>query len=225
MRYLVDDGVATRYGIRPAAAGDVAEVSATLADAFVDGDLADWLIPDRPLRVRVYPKYFRIFVEYFIEHGHVDVTDEVDAVALWLPVGDRFEMEIAGYDERLAAVCGPALHRFRLLDATTATHHPVSRPHLYLSHVAVRPARQGHRLGSALLRHRHAQLDRDGTAVYLEATGAANVRFYRRHGYRPRPEAPVAPGALLYPMWRDPAGTANTADTTDAADTTGVGMP
>jgi GNAT superfamily N-acetyltransferase len=219
MRHLVNDDVTTRYGIRTATAEDAGAVSATLADAFVDGDLADWLIPDRDMRLQVYPKYFQIFVEHCIEHGHVDVTDELgelDGVALWLPVGDRLALDIADYDQRLAAVCGPALHRFRHLDVATDTHHPINRPHWYLSHLAVRPARQGHRLGTALLRHRHTQLDRDGVPAYLEATGGANRRLYARHGYQPQPVARIAPGATLYPMWRDPADAHSTARTSSA---------
>lgn len=180
-------------------------VTQTLADTFYGGDLAGWLIPDPDERRRVYPDYFRIFAEWFLVHGHVDVTAERDAVALWMPVGDRLVMDIADYDERLAKVCGTAIGRFVLLDAATDAHHPTGRPHEYLAFLAVAPARQGHGLGGALLRHRLNVLDRANTAAYLEATGDRNRRLYARHGFRATYQAPIIGGPSLYPMWRQRA--------------------
>ena len=194
---------ATQYDIRTAITADVDAVTATLAAAFLDGDLAGWLIPDREERLAVYPDYFRMFAEFFLERGQVDVTDDVNGVALWLPVGDQLELDIPDYDSRLAKICGTAVGRFVLLDMATGAHHPRKRPHHYLSHLAVHPTRQGHGVGSALLRHGHARLDREGAAAYLEATGARTVRLYGRHGYRSTTyPAPIPRGPDLFPMWR-----------------------
>ena len=51
-------------GVRPARPDEVGAVTAVLADALLDGDLANWLIPNRDKRRSVYPNYFRIFAEY-----------------------------------------------------------------------------------------------------------------------------------------------------------------
>src|SRR5690349_13052746 len=52
--------------IRAARFYEVGKVAGTLADAFQDGDLAEWLVPDEASRRKIYPEYFRIFAEYFI---------------------------------------------------------------------------------------------------------------------------------------------------------------
>ncbi|HEX5493068.1 MAG TPA: GNAT family N-acetyltransferase [Mycobacteriales bacterium] len=84
-------------------------------------------------------------------------------------------------------------------------HHP-SEPHHYLAFLAVRPERQGAGLGSALLRHHHARLDRTGVAAYLEASSPRSRELYLRHGYRPRGEPFTVPdGTPFWPMWRTPS--------------------
>jgi GNAT superfamily N-acetyltransferase len=199
-------------GIRRATTADLDTVTGILAAAFQDGDLADWLIPDPGQRRGVYPPYFAMLTDHAITHGHVDLLDQ-DACALWYDLGTAPAPPIDDYDQRLAAITGPALPRFQALDQAMRAHHR-DEPHAYLAFLAVVPGRQSRGHGSALLRHRPAR------PTYLEATGPRNRALYARHGYRPLdPYRITADGPCLYPMLRpeDPAPP-NPAAAADAAD-------
>jgi GNAT superfamily N-acetyltransferase len=200
--------VGNRLGsdIRTCLANDVDAVTETLALAFWDGDLGPWLIQDRGTRLTAYRGYFRIFAEFWLEHGVVEAIDDLTAVALWLRVDDELALPIPDYKSRLVACVGSAYQRFVCLDETMHHRHPTGVPHDYLAFLAVRPARQGRGFGSALLRHRHTVLDAEGRAAYLEATGPRNRLLYARHSYRARQSYPLAAsGRALTPMWREPA--------------------
>lgn len=191
---------------RPA---DVLGLTGLLADAFLDGDLADGLIPDRGRRRQVYPDYFAMFAEHALEAGHVDlITDHnglLLAGALWYEHVDGPPAPIDDYDQRLSAATGAHRPAFARLDAAMEEHHPRAEPHHYLAFLAVDPAHQNRHLGTTLLRERHAVLDRAKTAAYLEATGPRNAQLYERHGYRRgTPFTATGDRRELIPMWRDP---------------------
>src|SRR5262249_42138699 len=154
---------------------DLGPVTAALAEAFLHGDLADWLIPDVDTRRAVYAQYFRLFAKHFLTYGIVEVTEDIEAVALWWPVGDDgLDLEIPNYDERLASITGTAVGRFVALDMAMHAHHPSGSAHEHLAFLAVNPDRQRQGLGTALLQHRHRMLDADGMPAFLEATGVNN---------------------------------------------------
>lgn len=68
----------------------------------------------------------------------------------------------------------------------------------------MRPDRQGHGIGSALLRAHHATMDSDGIPAYLEAASMPSRRLYRAEGYVDHGDLIVLPGAAMYPMIRQP---------------------
>jgi GNAT superfamily N-acetyltransferase len=138
----------------------------------------------------------------------VCTTPGQDAVALWLPAGQEPAPLPDGYDERLA-VTGPWTGRFRTFDRGLDRRHPTGVAN-HLAILAVRPDRQGHGLGTELLRAHHAALDRDGIPAYLEASDLRTRRLYRAHGYAACGGSLVLPGAELHPMWRQPATPGNT---------------
>jgi GNAT superfamily N-acetyltransferase len=194
------------FGIHEARLDDVGAVTGTLAEGFLGGDLASWLIPDRETRRSVYAEYFWMWAEVFLRHGQVDATEDLDAVALWWPVGERLLMDIPNYDERLSKMTGEAYGRFVMLDMAMHAHHPQYRRHQYLAFIAVQPDRQGEGMASALLRYRLAQLDQEGLPAYLEATGMRNKALYERHGFRLMYPVEIPDGPELYPMWRSVRG-------------------
>ncbi|MET7398009.1 GNAT family N-acetyltransferase [Dactylosporangium sp. NPDC005572] len=196
------------FTVHEARLKNIGPVTGTLAEAFLGGDLAHWLIEDRETRRAAYADYFWMLAEFFLRHGQVDVTADMDAVALWLPVENHVDINIPDYDERLAKITGDAVGRFVLLDMTTQSHHPQYRPHHYLSHIAVHPDRHGQGLASALLRHRLAQLDQDGVPAYLEATGIQTRAIYEHFGFRLIFPVDIPSGPTLFPMWRAAGGAA-----------------
>jgi GNAT superfamily N-acetyltransferase len=189
--------------IRAAGFADAAALALLIAGSFHPLTVSEWLLPDPDLRRRIFPAYFRIFVDHALTHGHVDTLTDLSALAIWLPAPVPPPDE---YDARLAAIVGEALERFRTFDELMAAHHPDSGPHDHLAFLAVHPERQGNGLGSALLAHHHRHLDRQGRAAYAEASSPDSRDIYQRHGYRPwgEPYRLPADGPSLWPLWREP---------------------
>jgi GNAT superfamily N-acetyltransferase len=179
-------------------------LSQVIADAFADLTVSRWLIPDEVDRHRIFPGYFRLYVEHALAGGLVCTTPGQDAVALWLPAGEEPAPPSKGYDERLAALTGPWIDRFRAFDQALEVRHPAGFAHHHLAILAVRPDRQGRRLGSALLRAHHAALDRDGIPAYVEASDLRTRRLYQVHGYADCGAPLTFPGAVMFPMARPP---------------------
>jgi GNAT superfamily N-acetyltransferase len=125
-------------------------------------------------------------------------------VALWLPAGEDPAPPSEGYDERLAALTGPWIDRFRAFDQALEARHPAGFAHHHLAILAVRPDRQGQGLGSALLRAHHAALDRDRAPAYLEASDLRSRRLYLAHGYNDSGGPLFLPETAMYPMFRPP---------------------
>ncbi|MGK5680143.1 GNAT family N-acetyltransferase [Actinoplanes sp. URMC 104] len=197
----------TPRDVRPARLSEADAVVAVLADAFLDGDLADWLVPDRHVRKRVYPDYFRMIAGHAFQHGQVEITDDQHGVALWYAADQSGLIPaIAGYDQRLTLITGEHAPRFLELNTAMQRRHP-DGVHHYLAYLAVHPDRQGHGYGTRLLRHHTAQLDQRPTHAYLEATGGRNLNLYLAHGFRRLPPSePITDDGcpLIYPMWREP---------------------
>jgi GNAT superfamily N-acetyltransferase len=179
-------------------------LSQVIADTFADLAVSRWLIPDPADRHRVFPDYFRLSVEHALADGIVCTTPGQDAVALWLPASETPAPPPEDYDERLAAITGPWIDRFRTFDQALEVRHPAGFAHHHLAMLAVRPDRQGQGIGSALLRAHHAALDHDGIPAYLEASDLRTRRLYRAHGYADCGAPLTFPGAVMYPMARQP---------------------
>ncbi len=186
-----------------ARAADLTTLSQVITAAFADLPQSQWLIPDPAARTAILPRYFRLITEHALANGTVHTTSDRAAVALWLPADAA---EPTDYPARLAAMTGPWAGRFEAFDATVDRHHPVDIPHQHLAILAVRPGRQGHGLGTALLRARHHQLDvAGGKAAYLEAATLRAVGLYERHGYALTSATPFRlpdDGPLMWPMLR-----------------------
>lgn len=185
---------------------DVGTLSQIIADAFHDLAPSRWLIPDEAGRRKIFPGYFRLFVEHALASGVVHTTPARAAVALWLPVREHGPDLPIGYEERLAAVTDPWTYMFRAFDAALDRRHPVGVAHHHLASLAVRPDMQGQGIGTELLNAYHARLDCDlGLPAYLEASDLRTRRIYLVHGYVDHGPAIRLPGGpSMYPLWRPP---------------------
>ena len=81
-----------------------------------------------------------------------------------------------------------------------AKHDP-NEPHSHLGPIGVEPGAQGRRIGQQLMDRYCEELDRTGTAGYLETDRAENQRFYGHFGFETTGEIPVL-GVPNYLMWR-----------------------
>jgi ribosomal protein S18 acetylase RimI-like enzyme len=186
--------------------GDAGALAELIAEAFAELAPSRWLIADADARRRVFPGYFRLYVDSTMTAGVVHTTPARDAVALWLPV-DPSPAALAEYPALLTAATRPFTARFEAFDAAIEGRHPFGAAHWHLAILAVRPGCQGRGLGSALLRAQHDLLDRAGTPAYLESSSERARALYRRHGYADLGAPIMLPdcGPPLWPMWRAPA--------------------
>jgi len=188
---------------------DLDTLSQVIADAFHDLPPSRWLIPDPAARRRIFPGYFRLYVEHALAHGTVHTTTDRAAAALWIPAGEHPAGPPPGYGTRLRAATSPWTGRFLAFDAALDRHHPAGIPHHHLALLAVRPGRQGQGAGTTLLDAYHQILDHTGTPAYLEAADLRTRGIYLRRGYADHGRPIRLPdGPLMYPMMREPADTA-----------------
>lgn len=187
---------------------DAERIGVLISEAFWDLDASQWIIGDPAAARRVFPEYFtQVAAAVLGSGGIVEWTAERDAVAVWVPMlATDPEPDFGEWDTVLDKVCGPYADRFRVFEGFQHANHPHGVDHHYLAMLAVRPDRQGHGLGTAMIEAHHEGLDRDGVAAYLEAAGPRQRRMYERAGYRDHPGPYQLPdgGPSLYPMWRAP---------------------
>lgn len=188
--------------VRQATSDDAGPLITVLVEAFLDGPVADWLVPDLADRRTVYFRYFKLVFNHGLQHGRVDTTDDQSAVAIWYTRDQVPLVESTGHYYEVERATGRYAPRFLLLDAIFETHHPHA-PHDYLAYVAVDPRHQGRGVGTALLTNAHQTLDAANRAAYLEASNTRNRDLYQRLGYRQG--APIhlpTEGPLIWRMWR-----------------------
>ena len=200
----------TTLDIQRATLDDADQLAHTIAQAFHDLAPCRWLVEDPQIRARIFPDFFGLYVELGVRSGTVLTTPDRKAVAIWLPVAPDAVPALPDHDARLAAITGPLLGRFHIFDVMLDEHHPDAPAHEWFAILAVHPSRQYRGIGTVLLDHYHAMLDRDGTPAYLEAAEPALRTMYHRHGYVDHGEPIRLPvGPALFPMWRKPKGLGN----------------
>jgi GNAT superfamily N-acetyltransferase len=197
-------GDSTADGLVRAGEADIDVLSQLIADAFLDLPPCQWLIADRTARREIFPRFFRMYVVHAMTDGLVYTTSDRTAAALWIP-GTGPAVPPEDYDEELAEVTGQWAERFVIFDGELDAHHLADVMHHHLAILAVRPDRQGRGIGTALLDAHHAQLDKEGTVAYLEASDERTRRIYLRHGYTDYGSPIQLPdGPSMYPMTRQP---------------------
>jgi ribosomal protein S18 acetylase RimI-like enzyme len=182
----------------------------TIAVAFSQLQATAWLVPDPNRRMKILTAVFAITVEHALEYGHVDMLDRegfpgaATGAAVWFAHEGPPIPEPRDYDARLQHAAGEYVDRFHRLDDLFEAHHP-GMEHDYLALLAAQPTGRG--IGTSLLEHHHAHLDRAGLPAYLEAASSQSRALYQRHGYEACGEPFELPnGATFYPMQRPPAG-------------------
>jgi GNAT superfamily N-acetyltransferase len=194
---------------RGATSADLATITQTLASAFADDPLMEWLLQrtDRA-EERLAPLFRGVASRALHEPGaDVHVSADGAAVAIWKDVGCW-----KASPGHLVRVMPGMIRSFRwraslLLRglATVERHHP-EEPHRYLACLGTHGAAQGKGLGSTVLSRMLERCDEEGIPVYAESSNPRNLAFYFRHGFaehgdaiRPTPTAPP-----VFPIWRDP---------------------
>ncbi|MEV4505225.1 GNAT family N-acetyltransferase [Streptomyces klenkii] len=193
-------------------------ISLLLGEAFMEDPVSGWVFPDEAHRRAVHPGFFGVFLDAALRDGWVDVTDDLSAAALWIPVragepggdggsGEGEEAADGGIGEELAKAA-PGNDRARIVGELTDAAHPGDRSHYYLPNIVAAPGRRGEGRGRALLAPVLDRCDREGMPAYLEASNSRSKALYERLGFV-FTGAPIDlpdGGPRMWPMWREPRG-------------------
>jgi GNAT superfamily N-acetyltransferase len=182
-------------------------LAAMLVRAFADDPVANFMFAgDRRRQHGLHSFFTSQLRRQYLPHGHVYTTEQLDGAAIWGPP-DRHRQGLRELIQLLPTapflVSSRMVRALRLLFEIDSLHP--REPHWYLATLGTEPARQGHGIGSALLRSVLARADEDGVPAYLESSKDRNVPLYRRFGFEVIDEHRSKVGSPpIWRMWRDP---------------------
>ncbi|MGK5546347.1 GNAT family N-acetyltransferase [Streptomyces sp. URMC 127] len=188
-------------------------ISLLIGEAFMEDPVSCWVFPDEEHRRAVHPRFFGVFLDAALRAGWVDVTDDLSAAALWIPVRAEEPGEGGGGGEgddeigRQLALAAPGNDRARIVGELTEAAHPGDRSHYYLPTIVAAPGRRSEGRGRALLAPVLDRCDREGVPAYLEASNARSKALYERLGFVfTGTPIDLPDGPRMWPMWREPRG-------------------
>ena len=187
-----------------ATASDSAQLVLTLARAFMDDPIYDWLISGDKQRLHAL---FRAYLDRLaLKHEQTWMTTDRLGAALWAPPGawslGLFE-ELLFLPDWLKVIGLRQLwSRWRGVEMIQKFHP--SAPHWYLMAIGIAPEVQGQGRASLLLQPVLEHCDASATPAYLETATPGNLPLYRRFGFEVIKEIVVPGGPRLWLMWREP---------------------
>jgi ribosomal protein S18 acetylase RimI-like enzyme len=197
-------GAATASSVRPASAGDMAAISATLARAFFDDPVMMHFMPDDGERTAKLPRVFKVLLKMALPHGMCDVTQGYEAATIWKPPG-KWHLTLWDYvvngPEMLGIFGGNVLNVIATMDRIEKLHP--KQAHCYLQVIGTDPAKQGKGFASLVMRKQLAAADEAHLPCYLESSKDTNIPIYRSFGFEVTGEIRIPNGPTLWPMWRD----------------------
>jgi ribosomal protein S18 acetylase RimI-like enzyme len=198
------EGAGAGIDVRPIQQEDLPALSVSLARAFIDDPVSEYLFPDR--RTKRLERYFRFQIRTtFLPRGETWTTPDLRAASLWLPPrAAPPTMSEAVSQLPVLAILGRRAPRALRLVQLLESHHP-RVPHFYLATIGTDPDLQGKGYGSALIRIVLSKCDAEAMGSYLESSKEENLSFYHRHGFEVV-EQVVIPrtDVKLWLMWREP---------------------
>lgn len=181
--------------------GSVEPVADLITRGFHDDPPPVWWYPDPVERDEQMLAFWRAFATLGLSAGDGLMSEDGDAVALYVPpeaVVDESMVDAAGLPAAVAGM-GPTRASqigsfLEVLDRLHAETMP--EPHWELSCVAVAPASQGRGLGVALVDEMTLRARRDGVPCFLVTAAERNLSFYERRGYHVAQQAAVTDSPL-----------------------------
>jgi ribosomal protein S18 acetylase RimI-like enzyme len=184
-------------------------LGATLADAFRDDPVFEFLVPaDAKNREQRLVTFFTSMSRtYLRREKHALVAGDGRGAALWSPPGSWRvpPSEIVRETPATFKAFGRSLPKALRLLTQVEGLHPKEPNHWYLGYLGTRCDSQGQGIGSAMLVEVLAQADDTRTPAYLESSNERNLTLYQRHGFRVVEEIKaLGHGPSIWRMWRDP---------------------
>jgi ribosomal protein S18 acetylase RimI-like enzyme len=193
--------------VRRATLADADLIGRTLADAFVDDPVFNWLVPSARHHKRLRIFFTSLARSYLHRDKDGYVLGDGRAAALWSAPGSWAlpPTEVAREVRDVVRAFGRQVVRALGVQTQIESLHPKEPTHWYLGYLGTRGVDQGKGLGSAMLRTVLDQADRDGVAAYLESSCERNLSLYQRHGFVVVDEfSALGKGPTMWRMWREP---------------------
>lgn len=192
----------THPPIRLATLADQPTITAAMVLAFGNDPAARWMYPDPQQYLSNFSHFVQAFGGNAFAHETAYCLDDGRGAALWFPPGVAAdEASIVAVLEQTTA---PSEQADLLAVFEHMEHYHPKQPHWYLSLLGVEPAQQGKGYGSALMQPVLQRCDRDRLPAYLEASKAANIPFYERHGFTVMGTIQAGKSSPIFPMIRQP---------------------
>lgn len=194
--------------ILKASHADTAGLATSLARAFDDDPILNWLVRKDKKRMQGMKRMFHTCIsDLCLPHDNVLVTDDLTAGALWYPPGtyklNLIKQLILG-PKMIPAVGLTGLLRLALAMDISGRQHPKER-YYYLEFIGVVPERRGTGAGAALMTPILDICDREKCGAFLISSKEINIPFYRRFGFTVKGKIFLAKDSPpIWPMWRNP---------------------
>lgn len=192
---------------RLATRDDLPTIGRSLAAAFADDPVWEWLLPAGRTDAVSTQRLFAWIAAGHLGDASVWTLPDATATAVWaLP--NRFRTptsRVVASLPRLVRTLGlQGLRRLVQLGELERRHPP--EPHWYLALLGTHPDHQGRGLGTAVVAPGLAAADHAGVGCYLESSKESNVPYYRRLGFKviETVDAGGPGGPRLWLMWREP---------------------
>ena len=192
---------------RAALVSDWPQLLQSLALAFEDDPVSEFIFPDPQGRVGRLKRFYALTIPMLADHGRMITVDGVPGAAIWQapsPPEPR-KLSQAWLLTRMIFVLGRRSGAVIKLGETMEKYH-LREPHWYLGFLGTAPAHQGRGLGSAMMEPVLNLCDEQGIVGYLESSKEQNIPFYERHGFAVTQELQIQNGPKLWAMRREPMG-------------------
>jgi len=192
--------------IRQAEPNDIPRMAASLARAFADDPVSNWMLPRARRHTRMIAM-FTLMLRSQVSFAETYSTPDGVGAAVWAPPGRwRLDLEaIAASVQGYASIFGPNLARAIEVHTTLEDNHPTDPPHWYLAGLGTHPDWQGNGIGTALMQPILARSDVEGLPAFLECSKERNIAYYRRVGFEVTGEIHLPNGGpSLWSMWHEP---------------------
>jgi len=169
----------------------IKEMGKLLSQAFQDGPVYVYCIPDTEEREKKLHVLFEIFIKYALKYGKVYATSEdLEGVILSMDSTSgsmsMWRMIRCGGWKLPFKLGFKFLKRIGVIDEITEPKRDkiAPKPHSYLLNIGVLPSEQGKEHGGKLLRYYLKEVDDKGFPCYLETAKKENLSLYEHFGFQ-----------------------------------------
>jgi ribosomal protein S18 acetylase RimI-like enzyme len=194
--------------IRKASHADTGRLAVSLARAFDDDPVINWLARKDNKRVHGIESLFKTCIaDLCLRHEHVFTPEDLSGGALWFPPETSeisFIRQLSLANKMIPFTGWTGLLRLALSQDKAHRTRP-SEKFYYLQFIGVDPKHHGRGTGAALLKPVLDICDAKRCGAYLESSKEINIGFYRRFGFEVTGKIVLGTNAPpVWSMWRSP---------------------